>query len=306
MDINEHIKKISYLLAVNDSYDNLLKEIDDLINVYSDNEKLYELKSKALYFSQKYDICLEFCEKALIIFPNNIKIMLDKAECLFQENKYQASYEIVNRILIIDKNNKEAKDLKKLLKSFLSNSFGERVFNNNFCNCFFEILNSKDFYKLIGIVIILLFVYYSPSSESMFCNSDYKCTYKRTYFNLYNVEKTYNISKNSFMSAKIKDYYINNKFNTTGYHSYPIIIDNSAEISPFIYYYSSGDTQKNAMQKLNNEINIFDNYVKNPDNNYLIEMDINPFIFYSKYIFFIIFLFLSFLHYKKTFGDKNS
>ena len=120
MDINEHIKKISYLLAVNDSYDNLLKEIDDLINVYSDNEKLYELKSKALYFSQKYDICLEFCEKALIIFPNNIKIMLDKAECLFQENKYQASYEIVNRILIIDKNNKEAKDLKKLLKSFLS------------------------------------------------------------------------------------------------------------------------------------------------------------------------------------------
>ncbi len=296
MNIDEQIIELNDLLANNNNYNDILEKIDNLIENYPDKEQLYELKSKTLYFSRKFNICQNFCEKALGIFPNNVNIMYDKAECLFQKGQYQASYEFVNNILLIDKNNKSAKDLKKILKPYVNKSFLEKINESKF-------LNSKYFFILLGIVIFSLFIYYSPSSESMLCNSNYECTYERTYFNFYKIVKNYNISNKSFMDVKVKHHFNGKKFESISYYSYPIIVTENIKIEPFVHYYISNDTENEALNSLNNEIRIFDEYIKNPNKYYIIKMNIYPMIFY---ILFPIFLFLYIAYYLKLFSEGNS
>ena len=89
MNIDDKINELYDLLINNkQNYNDILKEVDALLETNSNNEQLYELKCKILYFSKKYNICQNFCDEALRHFPNNTNILLHKAECLYQKEQY--------------------------------------------------------------------------------------------------------------------------------------------------------------------------------------------------------------------------
>ena len=196
-----------------------------------------------------------------------------------------------------DKHNKQAKDLKNILKSYIKKSFLEKINENDF-------LNSKYFFILLGIIIFSIYIYYSPSKEFISCNSNYECSYEREYFGIFKIQKQYLISKNSYMEVKTKNVYRSGYLaGLRDYHSYPVIINiGGEEISPFVYYYKSSSDEEDAYNSLNNEIEKFKNYMINPSNTYKINMNTNPIIFI---IFFSIFLFLYIAFYIKWFVGND-
>lgn len=136
-------------------------------------------------------------------------------------------------------------------------------------------------YSIVWLFIFIATIYFHPTSEQMFCNSEYDCKITHEYFHILKFNEDIKLNKDSTFS-----YIIDYRRNLKKLH---LIYDNKR---PFVYYFDSDYDIEYVIQ---NEINNFNSYKTHPQSNYIVKSAADSFLFYLWFIGSLV-LFLIFIY----------
>ena len=123
----------------------------------------------------------------------------------------------------------------------------------------------KLFSVIVISLLIVLYIYFHPSSEVMNCDKNLECKISHKFLGILDIKTGIDLSKNSYMTGRTKLKSCTRYApHSCTYVVYPLIADANNKVrSPFIYYYTSSEYE-DFNNSIGFEINQFKSYVNNP------------------------------------------
>lgn len=282
-------------------YAEALNLLDEVLNLYPNNNELKEIKERIynsinskiilLNTDNKHNESLNLCLDILNKRQDDSIILFYKEKILTEQ---QANVSSLQAVTLSDR-------ILNLLEQLLDFLIWLQIF---ICKIIIPLLLFVEKY-LTQIVVILMIcffimvVYFHPTKETMYCNSNYSCTIEHEFLNTIKIKNSITLNANSTISEEV--------FNASGglykirvrdkYKS-KIYIDN---YNPFIMYYNISVPRVYSEFNKNKNFYIveseFKNYLQNPNNNFEISSDANSIYSYcitimSIIVIVIIYIFL--------------
>ena len=271
-------------------YAEALNLLEESLDMHPNNNELKEIKERIynsinskiilLNIDRKYNESLKLCNDILNIRQNDSIILFYKEKIETEQQDYVSTSQTItssDRIL-------------NLLEYLLGILISLQTF---ICKIITPLLLFVKKYLIQVFVILMIcffvmIVYFHPTKETMYCNSNYFCTVEHEFLSSIKIKNTLTLHPNSIMSEDVFNASTigggrYNKISVRNNYKSNIYFDN---YNPFIMYYNNHVSM--VYNKFNKNKNFyiveskFKNYLQNPSDNFEISSDATP--IYSYFI----------------------
>ena len=223
--------------------------INNFYKYKKQDDKYHVAMGDILFAIKKHDLALDYYTKAIELNPTNSTNYLARAEAykkLKEMKKYHEDMQKCN-------------ELRDNLLKYAKEDSEETIQN----------IETKKPNKLfiaggiIYIIIAIAIIYFHPTEEVMYCNTNLVCKIERTYFEGFKINKKITLTPNSDLSCKIAPY---SKGKHKDYYGLYLKFDGKY---PFVFYADNafGDSYEEQYSELmgycENHYKNFINYINN-------------------------------------------
>ena len=281
-----NIQKVIMDDVFKDDYKTAIRKLDLMTEKEPDNVEILKAKAEVLFFDNQYEEALLLCDEYLRYNPTDVQVLQNKADTLIQLSRYPEAVEVCQQALSVAPNNKDIRhtlDTAQVLGGVSNRTCAKKT---------------SMWWILIAILILGLVIYFHPTRETMQCNSQFQCQVEHEFINLFTLNKSFNVDKNTDIDYKVT--YIAGHRGSRGRYKTKIYFNGK---SPFIMCINTNTSESVAISMGIREIQDFNQYKSGIVSRYYVRSDANPF---GTYLFLGVYLIILFIYIKTIMEDNTN